>query len=248
MDRAIPAPSKILQRKKKERDDFKLYKKLKAIKNSESVYNFRNRKQKSKTRLPRGLSYGKIQQNREIQRENRILAKKMIEIESKSSMPRLKPPNTTTTKEKMSKEKKNKPKTSLNKNKRKKEILKISMDNIKIMNRIQSMKSFYDTQKWKKDTELHQERLKMHCEYPVVVEKIFKKEKLQKSQINSERRKNRCKSRNDSDISKKSSISSLSLYKKPKPKIIPAYPQDLYNGTLKLRWKAFSCKLIKLSP
>ena len=171
MDRQIPSSSKLIQKRKKQNDDHKLYRKLKSIKNSESVYNFR----KNDTKLPKKTKtkgFYQRQKNIEIQRENLILANKMINIGKKTTIPYLKKP-------KKLKENPKNPKKSLNKEKRKKNMLKITLENVQIMNRIQSMKSFYNTNKWKRDNYAHQERLKLHCEYPVVLEKLATKKEFQ---------------------------------------------------------------------
>ena len=56
---------------------------------------------------------------------------------------------------------------SLNQESRKKELLRITMDNISLMHRINSMKSFYNQNDWKEHNYNHHKYLKLHCEFPM---------------------------------------------------------------------------------
>lgn len=59
---------------------------------------------------------------------------------------------------------------SLNCEKRKKEMLRISLDNLNLRDRILGMKSLYNQDQWRDHTRKHFHYLKIHCEYPVLIE------------------------------------------------------------------------------
>ena len=63
--------------------------------------------------------------------------------------------------------------------------MRITMDNINLMKRISSMKSFYNSKDVYKMNYKHQELLEMHCEYPLVIEEKMESRKNQKSTISS---------------------------------------------------------------
>jgi len=88
MDRGIPVSSKILQQKKKERDDEILYNKLKRIQNGNSEYCYRkdveNKKTAASSSKKKNNYIGNLKKL-EVHRENQILAKKIKETENRVS-------------------------------------------------------------------------------------------------------------------------------------------------------------------
>lgn len=86
MDRAIPVSNKLLQQRQKERDDELLFKKLKKIQNGHSEYNFR-------AKMPNIPQSGPKRKNnfiadlrdKEVHRENTILANKIRNTEMRST-------------------------------------------------------------------------------------------------------------------------------------------------------------------
>ena len=118
-------------------------------------------------------NYYKNQRDLEINRENRILAAKMmnLEIQTKYKKKNSKRVPLKRKKIRTSKSKGRYHPRSLNSQKRKKEMLRITMDNITLMNRIQSMKSFYNPKEISRHNKRHQKLLELHCEFPMVIEK-----------------------------------------------------------------------------
>lgn len=169
MYRGVPTASKILRKKEKERDDHILFEKLKSIQNRKNAYSLK-RKSSNDRQIMTKNNYYKKRRETEIKRENKILASKMLSIENKNNpnksiKPKLrKNPNKSKTRKK--------PPRSLNIQKRRREMMRITMDNISLMNRIQSMKSFYNPREIGKHNYKHQKLLEMHCEYPVVLENM----------------------------------------------------------------------------
>lgn len=118
-------------------------------------------------------NYFKKQRHTEIIRENQILTNKLKKIDSCSYTQNFKanPPK-----------KSKKTKFSLNNEKRKKEMMRITIENISLMRRITSMKSFYNPRSMTINNSKHIELVELHCEYPLILEK---KERGQDSKYNS---------------------------------------------------------------
>ena len=173
MFRGIQVMNKICAKKQKEKDDEKLVNQLRKIKKSTSNYNFRK---DDKVKIYKRNNFQDGVRVREIKHENLILAKKIKNIgkdlklslpSSVKKAPRVnsppKGPNASS-----------KPVTgnikSLNQESRKKELLRITMDNMNLMHRIKSMKSMYNQKDWKEHNMKHFGYFKIHCEYPIVME------------------------------------------------------------------------------
>ena len=200
MDRAIPSVNKILQKKQREKDDEKLVNQLRVIKKSQSSYNFRV---KDKVKIYKRIAFNDVQKTMEIRRENLILAKKIKDmgeehfnlkksrIKSTQNMRSTKLSNLHNLSPIISNEclyqpphkktltninniKVNSNTRSLNDERRKKELLRITMENLHIRDRIVSMKSTYNGQDWKEHAKKNYEYLSLHCEYPVAQETDIK--------------------------------------------------------------------------
>jgi hypothetical protein len=185
MDRAIPSINKILRKKQQDRDDEKLVSKLREIKKSHSSYNFRVT---DKVKIYKRHAYNDITRNLEIRRENQILAKKIKcigdEYKHKKSETNLLRTATNTARQTLRNTAKNfhTPSAevsklglkngfrSLNDGKRKREMLRITMDNLHLRDRIMGKTATYTQEDWMKHAKSHYDNLKMHCEFPVLIE------------------------------------------------------------------------------
>lgn len=125
---------------------------MREIKKSQSSYNFRVNE---KVKIYKRNAFNDVIRELEIRRENLILAKKIKHIgeEYKINVKAIK-------KKPVSPPKLKKSKTlagykSLNCEKRKKEMLRITLDNLNLRDRILGMKSMYNQDQWRDHTRKH---------------------------------------------------------------------------------------------
>lgn len=61
------------------------------------------------------------------------------------------------------------PRRSLNRDARKRELMKITKENMQILKRLQDKKAYYDVNSWQKDEVKRKKVLANICEYPLVM-------------------------------------------------------------------------------
>jgi hypothetical protein len=149
MDRAIPTTKKVLFQKWKE-TEMRIHKdKLKHVEPGvEKVRGIKMIRIRSNKNF-REECKSHIAKLLEIERQNQLLLKKMTHIMSTSSFSYFPPVN-----------------KSLNQGSRKKDLLKITMENIKMGKRIRQQRSQYNVKLWEKEREKEKNLLGIICEYP----------------------------------------------------------------------------------
>lgn len=175
MDRAIPVSNKLLQQVQKERTDELLFKKLKHIQNSRSEYSYRIEAKKAQAETHKRKNNFLVEmRHKEVSRENAILAKKIKETEKRSlaagrqSLSAGQPRQPA--KADLGGAKQTTGSLGTMKEPRRRELEKISADNMYLMSRIESMKSVYGVDTFVKHNLKRREVLELRCEYPVVIE------------------------------------------------------------------------------
>ena len=177
MDRSIPVSSKLLQQKKKERDDEILYRKLKHIQNGHSQYYHRNIDAKSQLPAAKKKNNFIIDMRRkDIDRDNRILADKIKEAEQKTGVI-----GTIIHSRKESETRDKNSSMASIKETRRRDQMKICMENLYQAERLQSMKSIYRIENLEGHNLKRREILGLRCEYPVIIEKSFTVTKTDKN-------------------------------------------------------------------
>ena len=193
MDRTIPSMNKILQKKQRQKDDEKLVNELRNIKKSQSSYNFRL---KDKVKIYKRIAFTEVARNLEIRRENLIQAKKIKDMgEDHFDMKKIRLKSTQNIRSKantnflpINSQALSKPQKktltninnykgsikSLNGESRKKDLLRITMENLHIRDKLVNMRSTYKASDWAEHAQKNYAYFALHCENPLVLESDFK--------------------------------------------------------------------------
>jgi len=163
MHRAIPIGNKIVSKKERERNDDIHQRKLASMKSSldrSAPQRFQHLSNNSKKEKQRESRF------KEIQRENQMLLEKITTIMSSKkksrSSPSLHRSGIDVKKEK-----------TLNKEYRKQNLIRITMENQAILQRLQDRKSHYSRQKWFKDRATAEQYMKLSCQHQPVLLQDF---------------------------------------------------------------------------
>lgn len=183
MFRAIPVGSKIIHKKELKEEQMKHEKKLQEIKKSKSEYFRINRP----VTISKNNRYWRDRDN-EIKLKNKLLAEKIDEIENpethfilnvlfgyqtarKTFYVNGKAPRKRTG----SSDIKNSSITQGFELKRKQKMLKETIENVNMLNRIKKVPAHYRVSDMRNHTLSHKQFLQMHCEYPLILEKPLQK-------------------------------------------------------------------------